>query len=104
MRSANWFSHLTNAVLLVCAVTVTALVVRQDLFPSAPPARPQAPATQVVSNWRRYASVGHREGPATAPVDIVVFSDYQCPACRTLAGYLNAVRAEYPEQVAVVIR
>jgi protein-disulfide isomerase len=80
-------------------------VVRQDLFPPArgPQQRPR-PRTEQVRDWRRYAAQGHRAGPAAAPVDIVVFSDFQCPACRMLAGYLDAIRMEFPDQVAVVRR
>lgn len=102
MRTPSWLPAAANVVLIVCAVTVTGLVVRQDLFPPSR-ARPR-PHTEQVSDWRRYAAQGHRSGPAAAPVDIVVFSDFQCPACRILAGYLDAIRMEFPDQVAVVHR
>jgi protein-disulfide isomerase len=102
MRTPSWLAPATNVVLALCAVTVTALVVRQDLFPPRPPQRPHG--TEQVADWRRYAAQGHRSGPAGAPVDIVVFSDFQCPACRMLAGYLDAIRMEFPDQVALVRR
>ncbi|HEV7589890.1 MAG TPA: thioredoxin domain-containing protein [Longimicrobium sp.] len=103
MRTPSWLSAAANVVLIVCAVTVTALVVRQDLFPASRGGqRPHG--TERVADWRRYAAQGHRSGPAGAPVDIVVFSDFQCPACRMLAGYLDAIRLEFPDQVAVVRR
>jgi protein-disulfide isomerase len=57
----------------------------------------------MVANWREYAEGGHRTGPADAPVSIVVFSDFQCPACRKLAEHLKVVRAEFPG-VAIVHR
>ena len=37
-------------------------------------------------------------GPATAPIKIEVFSDYQCPACRTF--YLETMRAVLSEYAA----
>jgi protein-disulfide isomerase len=43
-------------------------------------------------------------GPATAPVTIVEFSDYQCPYCARAYGTLNQVRAKYPTQVRIVFR
>jgi protein-disulfide isomerase/uncharacterized membrane protein len=43
-------------------------------------------------------------GPASAPVTIVEFSDFQCPFCRLGAFSLNAVQERYPTQVRVVFR
>jgi len=37
-------------------------------------------------------------------VEIVVFADFQCPACRMLARDLKAIRAEFPRYVAVRYR
>lgn len=44
------------------------------------------------------------KGPETAPVTIVEFSDFQCPACRAAQPAVNQVLAQYPEQVKVVYR
>lgn len=103
MKTGHWLPILINGVLCVCAVVVTALVIREEFFP--PPA-PQAVARQAVqvSNWRKYAAGGHRSGPSGSPVSIVVFSDFQCPACRTLASHLKVIRAEFPEDVSIVYR
>jgi protein-disulfide isomerase len=104
MRKTQWISTLTNVVLVLCAVVVTALVVRREFFP------PDAAASErgggepkTIADWRGYATVGHRWGPETAPVSLVIFSDYQCPACRKLSEDLKAIRAEFPT-VAVVNR
>jgi len=42
------------------------------------------------------------KGPAGAPVEVVVFSDFQCPACADLAMLLDQVMIAYPETVKVV--
>lgn len=39
------------------------------------------------------------EGPADAPVTIVEFSDYQCPACRTTHQTVQDIKALYGNQV-----
>jgi predicted DsbA family dithiol-disulfide isomerase len=105
MRTTQWISTLTNVVLVLCAVVVTGLVVRREFFRSPGAAASAAPEpVTVVDDWRGYAAEGHRWGPDAAPVSLVVFSDYQCPACRRLAEDLKAIRADFPEQVAVVIR
>ena len=43
-------------------------------------------------------------GPASAPVTIVEFSDYQCPYCATLYKRLERLRALHPVDVAIVYR
>ena len=57
-----------------------------------------------VSDWRRYASAGHRIGSRSATVVITEFSDFQCPFCRRLHLVLNVIRARHPEDVAIVYR
>jgi protein-disulfide isomerase len=43
-------------------------------------------------------------GSSQAPVTLVEFSDFQCPACRRSQEYLRAIEARYPGQVRVVFR
>ncbi len=45
---------------------------------------------------------GHVAGPDDAPVTIVVFSDYQCPACAFLAASLKKIRQTHPDDVRFV--
>lgn len=43
-------------------------------------------------------------GPENAPVTIVMFSDFQCPACARTHPVLNRVVNEYPGKVRLVVR
>ncbi|MEO5857509.1 MAG: thioredoxin domain-containing protein [Pyrinomonadaceae bacterium] len=43
-------------------------------------------------------------GPATAPVTVVMFSDFQCPACSRTHPVLKRVMAEFPGKVRLVVR
>ncbi len=43
-------------------------------------------------------------GPADAPVEIIVFSDYQCPYCARLEPLLSQVLAKYPREVKLVFK
>lgn len=43
-------------------------------------------------------------GPATAPVTIVMFSDFQCPACARTHPVLKQVIGEYSGKVRLVVR
>jgi protein-disulfide isomerase len=93
---------MANGVLMLCAVVVTGLVIRQEFFKPTTSATSSQPSS--VPNWRAYAQGGHRSGPDNAPVTMVVFSDFQCPACRLLATHVKALQAEFPQQLAIIHR
>lgn len=44
-----------------------------------------------------------RIGSEDATHILVEYFDYQCPACRTMSGYLEALVAKYPKDVAVLL-
>lgn len=67
----------------------------QDRDPSTP---------TPVSDWEQYASAGQRIGPSSAAVQVVVFSDFQCPYCRAAEQDLQAIRKRHPNDVAIVYR
>jgi protein-disulfide isomerase len=43
-------------------------------------------------------------GPVNAPVTVVMFSDFQCPACSAAHPVLKGVIAEYPGKIRFVVR
>lgn len=44
-----------------------------------------------------------RIGPANAKAVIVELFDYQCPSCRVMQGFIDALLAKYPEDVCVIV-
>lgn len=50
------------------------------------------------------AAEGPSRGPATAPVTIVEFSDFQCPFCSRAAETLKQVEQKYGDKVRLVFR
>lgn len=52
--------------------------------------------------WRR--SEGPVLGNPSGKVTMVVFSDFQCPACRVLAGRLRLLESEYPGELQIIFR
>ncbi len=44
----------------------------------------------------------YRLGPDSAPVRIVKFSDFQCPACKHMATFLHSLQKDFPEQVQII--
>jgi protein-disulfide isomerase len=104
MRVKEAGSHALVIVSVLCGVTATAIMVRNEFFPKA--GRRAAESKPVeVKNWAEYAAVGHRLGSTDAPVTILEFADFECPVCRTYnLGPLKAVRDKFPGEVAVVFR
>ena len=47
---------------------------------------------------------GHQLGPDTAPVTIVVWSDFQCPFCQKSVPVLAKLHAKYGDDVRIVFR
>ncbi|HEX3101921.1 MAG TPA: thioredoxin domain-containing protein, partial [Pyrinomonadaceae bacterium] len=50
------------------------------------------------------AAAGPTQGPATAPVTIIMFSDFQCPACSATHPVLKKVMADYAGRIRFVVR
>jgi protein-disulfide isomerase len=88
---------LDNAVLLVmalCAVTVTAIVVRREFFPRAVTGIPD---NSTVADWQSLRSAGNAAGPMDAKAVMIVFVDFQCPFCRKYSLVVDSVRRAYPD-------
>jgi protein-disulfide isomerase len=95
-------SQLGSVVLVLCAVLITATVVRREFFTRRPTA---GPVERDVPGWRRLAADGHSVlGRADAPVKIVTFSDFQCPFCAQVNAEVDRIRAQDTTRVAIVYR
>jgi protein-disulfide isomerase len=98
------FSEAVTGLLVVCALVVCAAVVRREFFPAPAVAAQPDTEPRPVQNGAEISAAGQRMGPVGAPVQIVEFSDFQCPFCATFSATLRAVRAKYPDRVAVLYR
>lgn len=99
LMQTNRLGNIFSGLLVLCALTVTGLVVRRELFPPGP----NAPVVRHIDNWRAYQQHGHGVGPVDAAVTIVEFADFECPACGMFAPTLRAVQARHAD-VRVVYR
>lgn len=58
-----------------------------------------------VQGWTRFSQVGDVIGRGDAPVTILEFGDFQCPACGVFErGLLGSVRSRFADSVRVVFR
>lgn len=95
----EWLSAFFTTLLVLCSLIITGLVVRREMFP------PKAEVeTSYYADWKELAAAGNRLGDASAPVQMVVFYDYQCPFCRSIEPTIEQLRAKYPDQLAVIYR
>jgi protein-disulfide isomerase len=86
-----------------CSVAVLGLVLWQRFVGPAKNAdsRPRIDR----ETWHELTSAGHRIGPADAPLEIVLFSDFQCPFCANFElSVLTPLRAEFPDGFSVLFR
>jgi protein-disulfide isomerase len=44
------------------------------------------------------------KGPANAPIEIIEYSDFECPACKLAQGVLTEIDTAYPNKVRLVFR
>jgi hypothetical protein len=81
--------------LLTSALVLCALASTVHLFRSEYSRRSRTISlTEVHDDWRIYADEGHVVSDRGARDTVVVFTDYQCPYCRSLESVLNSVRAQ----------
>lgn len=60
---------------------------------------PEPPAPRLIA-----AETGPALGPPAANVQLIVYSDYQCPYCRSSAGWARRIAAAFPGRVRVVLK
>jgi len=92
----------TSAVIALCALAITLSIVRNQFFPGVARSAGLQPTREQA--WKQYARSDMRIGPASAPVTITEFSDFQCPVCSRLYRELLSVRRKRGDEIAIVYR
>ena len=101
MKIKNLASTFAAYSVVICAIALTAntgyRVYEQH---HRPPTRPWKTGSQ----WRGLSATGNRVGSQHSITTIVVFSDYECPACLALERQLRDIRERYGSSVSIVYR
>ena len=93
-------TKLTNVVIAICAVALTWRLVFGGGAETS-----RSVNRQEVPNWEEVVGAGHLVGERDAPIQFVVFEDFECPICGVFAREsMPGIRARYPGQVAFTIR
>lgn len=91
----------TIITVLVAAVVI---VLGGVLMLTSSPAQTGTSNGEIIPTSRLIAADSQTTGPADAPVTIVEFSDFQCPACGSQHPELQKLLSAYPTQVRFVYR
>jgi protein-disulfide isomerase len=97
-------------VAVLCLVVITIVLVKREFFETdvafaSVPGDEKRLEAVPVNDWDRVKNGGHRMGPADAPVTIVEFSDFQCPACARFANNVFPTLEEvFPGKLSLVYR
>lgn len=86
-----------------CSALLIAGIVAWDRFGAN---QPQANVDRAIEDeqWLDLIATGHRMGDEQAPVVILEFGDYQCPACRLFHRTLKSVLPLYVGDVSLIYR
>jgi protein-disulfide isomerase len=50
----------------------------------------------MIPDWQAIARGGESEGAASSAVTLIVFSDFQCPYCRSFAAVVDSIHTNFP--------
>ncbi|MEP6779233.1 MAG: DsbA family protein [Gemmatimonadaceae bacterium] len=95
-------ANLQSLILVVCAISVTGMALRNELRNSR--GRASGQIFEKRSDWREFAVGENWIGDRKAPVTIVEFADFECPACKTLETRLHEAAQKHPKEFAVLYR
>ncbi len=83
-----------SALVLIGAGVV---VVKSRIAPTRSEAAESPEFQRAVEDVEALHSFGHATGPAVANHTVVVFSDFECPACRAFSFVIDTLRERYPD-------
>lgn len=102
-ETGSKLESLLSGLLTVSAIVIACILVKREFFPSAANAQPTTAGRVVLQrDWAAAESVGVAVGDKTAPVTIVVFEDFECPACRGFNRTLREIQAELKDTVRTI--
>lgn len=96
--------NIAYTTLTICALIITAIVVKNEFGPQhipAPSNLSSVAAATIVEDWQEFKSE-KSVGPKSAPVKIIVFSDYTCRFCKQLYESILLLTEELKSEIEVM--
>jgi protein-disulfide isomerase len=91
------------SMLLTAAALVLAATVVYGQFFAAKGDKRTKEEIVYVSDWREIKQVGVTTGPPQPAVQLVEFSDFQCPYCRASHAAITALLKQHPQQISYTL-
>jgi protein-disulfide isomerase len=92
---ADRIDRTLSIVLVCCAVLTTGVLANREMKVRAGPAtRGRSQGLTKTTQWEAVMASGATIGDTVAKIRVVVFSDYECPACRKAHAVLSEVKSE----------
>jgi protein-disulfide isomerase len=93
--------RVVSITLAICAVLVVVLLLRRELIGGRPP-QSANPVPERREDWAEIAAAGRLIGKPQAAIQVVEFSDLECPFCRRFhLGGLRAAKAIYGDEISI---
>jgi protein-disulfide isomerase len=97
----KWDTLLTAGLVVCAAMTTSIVVYRQFFAPTAASANSPRQDPVFVDDWKSHLAKATRLGRIDAPVQLIEYADFECPACGDFHKTLADLRERYPTQVAL---
>lgn len=104
IQLAPKLNAIATVILVICAVVITGLVVRQQFFLPEPGATIVQPRIRELENEDWLRVVGEENLPEKGGVTIVEFYDFQCPFCKRGLSALKHVAETFGEDIQLIRR
>ncbi|MHB8837728.1 MAG: DsbA family protein [Gemmatimonadaceae bacterium] len=107
MLKSERFLNLMTAIAATCTVVVTSIVVYRQVPGQATAPTPAASAratNRFVKDWDKQVAAGRTIGADGAPLTVLYYGDFECPACRAFTNEVNNYSRQRPGDLRVVFR
>lgn len=105
MQRPGAFDKVVSTGLTLATILIAALLAKREFAPSEPTSKSSGAGSEMVlaSNWPEILEASLPLQNGVRPVHFVMFTDLECPACRSLHGRLSLLRSKAPDSVAISI-
>ena len=100
MNVKTWLDRSVTAVLVICAVASSGILIRREFLSASEPQEDHTAAVRTIKDVDSLARTGHRLGSPKAALTLVEFGDFECPSCRAFHTRIAQLQKRYPNQLA----